>query len=37
VVWVMPGEAFKLGCTDHVKPIMEIAQQVITLTQGRVS
>jgi two-component system chemotaxis response regulator CheB len=37
VVWGMPGEAFKLGCTDHVKPITEIAQQVITLTQGRVS
>lgn len=36
VVWGMPGEAYKLGCADYIKPITEVAHQVFMLTQGRV-
>ncbi|MCK4841040.1 MAG: chemotaxis response regulator protein-glutamate methylesterase [Methylococcales bacterium] len=31
VVWGMPGEAFKLGASDHVVPLDKIAEQIITL------
>jgi two-component system, chemotaxis family, protein-glutamate methylesterase/glutaminase len=33
VVWGMPGAAFKLGCTDHVLPLEEIAARILTLAQ----
>ena len=32
VVWGMPGAAFKLGCTDHVLPLTEIAGKILMLT-----
>ena len=31
VVWGMPGAAFKLGCTDHVLPLSEIADKILIL------
>ncbi len=31
VVWGMPGEAYKLGCTDYVQPLDQVAKQIITL------
>jgi two-component system, chemotaxis family, protein-glutamate methylesterase/glutaminase len=31
VVWGMPGAAFKLGCTDYVVPLEEIANRVLSL------
>ena len=31
VVWGMPGEAYKLGCTDHVLPLEKVAAQIISL------
>ena len=31
VVWGMPGAAFKLGCTDHVLPLDEIAGRILAL------
>lgn len=31
VVWGMPGAAFKLGCTDYVLPLDEIAQKILSL------
>ncbi|MBZ4201702.1 MAG: chemotaxis response regulator protein-glutamate methylesterase [Methylovulum sp.] len=31
VVWGMPGAAYKLGCTDYVLPIDDIANQIQTL------
>lgn len=33
VVWGMPGEAFRLGCADHVLPLHAIAGRLITLLQ----
>ena len=41
VVWGMPGAAFKLGCTDHVVSLEEVANKVLSLVKstsvGRVS
>lgn len=31
VVWGMPGAAFKLGCADHVLPLEEIANRILSL------
>jgi two-component system chemotaxis response regulator CheB len=31
VVWGMPGSAFKLGCTDYVLPLEEIAGRILAL------
>jgi two-component system, chemotaxis family, protein-glutamate methylesterase/glutaminase len=31
VVWGMPGAAFKLGCTDYVLPLEEVANKVLSL------
>jgi two-component system, chemotaxis family, protein-glutamate methylesterase/glutaminase len=31
VVWGMPGAAFKLGCTDHVLPLEEVANKILSL------
>ena len=31
VVWGMPGEAYKLGCTDYVQPLDHVARQIIAL------
>jgi len=31
VVWGMPGEAYKLGCTDYVQPLDQVAKQIIAL------
>ncbi len=33
VVWGMPGEAYKLNCTDYVKPLEQVANQIITLAK----
>lgn len=33
VVWGMPGAAFKLGCTDYVVPLNEVANKVISLVK----
>ncbi|MGZ8193648.1 MAG: protein-glutamate methylesterase/protein-glutamine glutaminase [Methylobacter sp.] len=33
VVWGMPGAAFKLGCTDYVVPLVEIANKILTLVR----
>ena len=33
VVWGMPGEAYKLNCTDYVKPLDQVANQIITLAK----
>ncbi len=33
VVWGMPGAAFKLGCTDYVVPLDEIAAKILTLVK----
>ena len=33
VVWGMPGAAFKLGCTDYVLPLDEIAAKILTLVK----
>ena len=33
VVWGMPGVAFKLGCTDYVLPLEEIASRILALVQ----
>lgn len=38
VVWGMPGAAFKLGCTDYVLSIEEVAGKILTLVkQNKVS
>ena len=31
VVWGMPGEAYKLGCTDHVVALDQVAGKIMTL------
>ncbi len=31
VVWGMPGEAFRLGCTDHVVPLNRVADKILDL------
>jgi len=31
VVWGMPGEAYKLGCTDNVVPLDAVAQTILRL------
>lgn len=31
VVWGMPGAAFKLGCTDYVLPLEDVADKIISL------
>ncbi len=31
IVWGMPGAAFKLGCTDYVLPLGEIANRILAL------
>lgn len=31
VVWGMPGEAFKLGCTDYVLSLEKVADQIVDL------
>ena len=33
VVWGMPGVAFKLGCTDYVLPLEEIADRILALAK----
>jgi two-component system chemotaxis response regulator CheB len=33
VVWGMPGAAFKLGCTDYVLPLEEVANRILLLTK----
>ncbi len=33
VVWGMPGAAFKLGCTDYVLPLPEIAEKILMLAK----
>jgi two-component system chemotaxis response regulator CheB len=33
VVWGMPGAAFKLGCTDYVLPLEEIANKILALVK----
>ncbi len=33
VVWGMPGEAYKLNCTDYVKPLDQVANQIISLAK----
>jgi two-component system chemotaxis response regulator CheB len=33
VVWGMPGAAFKLGCTDHVVSLDEVANKVLSLVK----
>jgi two-component system chemotaxis response regulator CheB len=33
VVWGMPGAAFKLGCTDYVVSLEEVAHQVLSLVK----
>lgn len=31
VVWGMPGEAYKLGCADYVKPLQDVANQILAM------
>ncbi|PPD24184.1 MAG: chemotaxis response regulator protein-glutamate methylesterase [Methylobacter sp.] len=31
VVWGMPGEAYKLGCADFVKPLQDVAGQILAM------
>ena len=31
VVWGMPGEAYKLGCVDHIVPLNRVANKIIEL------
>ena len=31
VVWGMPGAAFKLGCTDYVLPLEDVANRILAL------
>jgi two-component system chemotaxis response regulator CheB len=31
VVWGMPGAAFKLGCTDYVLPLEDVAHKILSL------
>lgn len=31
VVWGMPGAAFKLGCVDHVLPLEDVADKILSL------
>ncbi len=33
VVWGMPGAAFKLGCTDYVMPLEEVANKILVLVK----
>jgi len=33
VVWGMPGAAFKLGCTDFVLPLEDIANKILSLSK----
>ena len=33
VVWGMPGEAYKLGCADHVVPLNRVAAKIIELAR----
>lgn len=33
VVWGMPGAAFKLGCTDYVMPLEDVAHKILTLVK----
>lgn len=33
IVWGMPGAAFKLGCTDYVLPLEEIANRILALVR----
>ncbi len=33
VVWGMPGEAYKLNCTDYVKPLEQVAIQITSLAK----
>lgn len=33
VVWGMPGAAFKLGCTDYVLPLEDVAHKILSLIQ----
>lgn len=33
VVWGMPGTAFKLGCTDFVVPLQEVANKILSLVK----
>ncbi|MDO9141133.1 MAG: CheB methylesterase domain-containing protein, partial [Methylobacter sp.] len=34
VVWGMPGAAFKLGCTDYVVSLDEVANKVLSLVKS---
>ena len=31
VVWGMPGEAYKLGCTDHVLPLNKVPAKMLSI------
>ncbi len=33
VVWGMPGAAFKLGCTDFVVPLQDVANKILSLVK----
>jgi two-component system chemotaxis response regulator CheB len=33
VVWGMPGAAFKLGCTDYVLPLEDVADKILALAK----
>jgi two-component system chemotaxis response regulator CheB len=33
VVWGMPGAAFKLGCTDYVLPLEDVATKILSLVK----
>jgi two-component system chemotaxis response regulator CheB len=33
VVWGMPGAAFKLGCTDYVLPLEDVADKILSLAK----
>jgi len=33
VVWGMPGAAFKLGCTDYVLPLEDVAHKIMALVK----
>ncbi len=33
IVWGMPGAAFKLGCTDYILPLDEVASKIISLVK----
>jgi two-component system chemotaxis response regulator CheB len=33
VVWGMPGAAFKLGCTDFVLPLEDVANKILSLVK----